>query len=178
MLKKTLLFFVLVYCFLLASNFKIIYSQEIKIEKKDIKYDLPYPGILPDNPLYFLKEWRDKILDFTTRDNLKKANLYLLFSDKRANMVFELAQKGKWNLAKTTMLKAEKYFVKIPSLVEKSKKQGVSADGNFILDLKLSNEKHKEIIETLIKDVSFGEKRVLEEILKINKEIKDKLSPL
>ncbi|HLC94452.1 MAG TPA: DUF5667 domain-containing protein [Patescibacteria group bacterium] len=153
-----------------------VYSQ-VRIEAKKVEYTLPYPGILPDHPLYFLKALRDRIIDITTRDYLKKAQLYVLFSDKRTAMAIGLAKKGKWSQASTTISKGEKYFLKIPTLIETSKKQGVSAEGDFILRVKLSNEKHREVLESLIKDAPQGERSGFEQILTLNREIKEKIAP-
>src|SRR3990167_744470 len=85
--------------FILPVFYFVNYSQQITLTKEKIQYDLPYPGILPDHPLYVFKTTRDKILEFFTRGNIKKAELYLLFSDKRAKMSQELAKKGKSKLA-------------------------------------------------------------------------------
>ena len=63
----------------------------IKTPQEKVIYNLPYPGLLPDSPLYITKVIRDKITDFLTRDNLKKAELYLLYSDKRVSMSLVLA---------------------------------------------------------------------------------------
>ena len=86
------------------------YSQTISLDEKETVYELPYPGILPDHPLYFFKVVRDKIWAFSTRDNLKKVDIYILFSDKRAKMAQALSNKGKTDLAISTMSKGEKYF--------------------------------------------------------------------
>ena len=63
----------------------------VKAPQEKVIYNLPYPGLLPDSPLYITKIARDRITDFLTRDNLKKAELYLLYSDKRASMSLVLA---------------------------------------------------------------------------------------
>ena len=36
----------------------------IKTPQEKIAYNLPYPGLLPDNPLYLAKVVRDRIADF------------------------------------------------------------------------------------------------------------------
>ena len=150
-------------------------SQEIKIEAKKIEYVLPYPGILPDHPLYFLKAIRDRSLVFFTRDYIKKAQLYLLFSDKRINMALSLTKKGKWRLIASTISKGEKYALKMIQLLEESKKQGVSPEGEFVLKVKLSNEKHREAIETILKDAAQGERKAIEEVLRLNRQIEENL---
>ncbi len=51
--------------------------------KKTIEYALPYPGLLPDSPLYILKAIRDRIIEVLISDTMKKANFELLAADKR-----------------------------------------------------------------------------------------------
>lgn len=116
------------------------------------------------------------MLDVFTRDNIKKAELYLLLSDKRTAMAISLVKKGKDKLALTTMSKAEKYFLKILPLLKASKKQGVNPQAELINKLKLSNAKHKEIIEDLIKDLPQGQTETINEIMRINEEINKEIS--
>lgn len=75
------------------------------------EYMLPYPGMLPDNPLYTLKVLRDKIYDFFTRDPVKKTQFKLLMADKRMNMAKILSQqKGNNSLASDTIVDAVSYY--------------------------------------------------------------------
>ena len=164
---------IFLFLFLIPPIFYVLdHSQEISPAREKILYNLPYPGLLPDHHLYVLKAIRDKMMDLATRDNIKKADLYLLFSDKRAAMAVPLAKKGKDKLAISTISKGEKYFLKIPQLVTTSKKQGVSPPEGYVVNLKLSNAKHHEIIQTLIKNLPQGQNEALNEVLKINQEIK------
>lgn len=144
------------------------YSQTISLDEKETVYELPYPGILPDHPLYFFKVVRDKIWAFSTRDNLKKVDIYILFSDKRAKMAQALSNKGKTDLAISTMSKSEKYFLKIPTLLKDSKEQGVAPSQELLDQAKASNSKHKEIIQELLKKAPEGEQNRITEIMKIN----------
>jgi len=144
----------------------------VKTPQEKVIYNLPYPGLLPDNPLYITKIVRDKITDFLTRDNIKKAELYLLNSDKRASMAMALALKGKNQLAIDTFIKGEKYFIKIPDLLRSAKKQGGQAPSSFIETLKLSNAKHKELIEELIKILPQGLNQSLSQLSDINQQVK------
>ena len=178
-LMKNILWLVLMVFFILSVSFSfslITYSQSIVLNQSKVIYELPYPGILPDHPLYLLKATRDKMLDVFTRDNIKKAELYLLLSDKRTAMAISLVKKGKDKLALTTMSKAEKYFLKILPLLKASKKQGVNPQAELINKLKLSNAKHKEIIEDLIKDLPQGQTETINEIMRINEEINKEIS--
>ncbi len=143
-----------------------------------IAYELPYPGLLPDHPLYFLKITRDRITEFFTRDPIKKAQLYLLYSDKRAAMALALARKGKNQLSLSTFSKGEKYFLKIPSLLQSAKKQGNQAPSSFIELLKLANAKHNELIGELIKILPDGSQKEIDQLLLLNQSIKKELETL
>lgn len=155
----------------------LTYSQTVGEETQPkVLYTLPYPGLTPDSPLYFLKAARDRIIDVATRDHMKKAELYLLLSDKRASMALTLAQKGKNKLAVTTFSKGEKYFLQIPPLLKDSKSQGVSPSSEFITKLKLSNAKHQEVGEILLKELTNGETESINNALKITEETRKQLS--
>ena len=77
-----------------------------------IDYPLPYPGILPDNPLYLMKALRDRVVSIVISDPLKKAQFDLLMADVRLNAAQYLFAKGeeKYSLAETTISKGENYF--------------------------------------------------------------------
>ena len=153
-------------------------DSSVKTPQEKVVYNLPYPGLLPDSPLYLTKIVRDRITDFLTRDNLKKAELYLLYSDKRAAMSLVLARKGKNQLAIDTFTKGEKYFLKIPNLLKSAKKQGGQAPSNFFETLKLSNAKHKELIEELIKILPQGLNQSLTQLSNLNQQIKREIESL
>lgn len=72
-----------------------------------VEYALPYPGVLPDNPLYVLKRFRDAILEFIIADPVKKTEFYLLQSDKHLNAAVILATKEKVELAATELTNSD-----------------------------------------------------------------------
>jgi len=63
-----------------------------------VAYSLPYPGILPDHPLYFLKTVRDFILSKLISSPVKKVEFDLLQADKKLNMSIFLKMKAKNDL--------------------------------------------------------------------------------
>lgn len=75
-------------------------------------YFLPFPGILPDNSLYFLKTFRDRVVSFFISDPLKRSSFDLLQSDKRMNSVTFLSAEPKPDRALmiTTISKALNYY--------------------------------------------------------------------
>lgn len=174
-MKKRFLAIFLALFLIALPGFYSVHSQSISVNQEKVVYTLPYPGILPDHPLYAVKIIRDRILDVMTRDTMKKAQLYLLLSDKRAAMVPFLIQKGKDKLAVGTLDEGEKYFSQIPRLVETSKKQGVSPTADLVHKLKLANVKHREIVETLLKEVPQGQNQEINRILQVNQQIKKDL---
>lgn len=112
---------------------------------KHIEYDLPYPGILPDSPLYFLKAIRDNLLVFFIPDPLKKSEYDLLMADKRLGSAKSLVDFKKYDLAITTLSKSGNYFDKAIQEVAQAKRQGKNIDS--ILDkLWTASQKHQEII--------------------------------
>ena len=92
-------------------------ATTVDTPQEKVAYNLPYPGILSDNPLYFLKVIRDRVTEFLTRDNVKKAQLYLLDSDKRVAMSMVFVKMGKNSQSIEAFSKGEKYFLQMIALV-------------------------------------------------------------
>jgi len=108
-----------------------------------IDYPLPYPGILPNNPLYPIKMIRDKIVLLIIVDPYKKAKFNLLQSDKRIQAAIFLVKEDKKNgkLAVTTIEKGENYFHDAVFEAASLKKQGQDI-GRFLDNLNNSASKH------------------------------------
>lgn len=184
------LFFILVFAYLAISfvtsnagfttfNFRnVAYSQELSIkeatessnvksEDKKVEYQLPYPGLLPDNPLYFLKALRDAVIDFLISDSLKKADFYLLQADKRLNAGVYLFKIGKekYSLAESTISKGENYFEKALAKAKDTGKQGMDID-DIASRLLTSSKKHQEVIKMLEKNADSKTKQSLRPLLK------------
>ena len=118
---------------------------------KSIEYDFPYPGILPDHPLYFLKMIRDRIVGFLISDPLKKAEFNLLQADKRLNAGIYLLDKNidkNGKLAQSTISKAENYFDEAVIKVKEAKKQGIDTK-DILRRLSESSKKHQEVLQSL-----------------------------
>lgn len=96
----------------------------------DVTYTLPYPGLLPDNPLYSLKATRDRIVSYLIVDPLKKAEFDLLQADKRLQAGLFLLHKENPNipLAITTISKGQNYLHEAISGIEKAQKQSAKSN--------------------------------------------------
>lgn len=129
---------------------------------KSIEYFLPYPGILPDNPLYKLKVLRDKIVLLLISDTLKKSEAELLQADKRLNSAVPLVKKGKekYALAEETVSKAENYLDAAISDAEKAKKEKREV-ADMVAKLNTAARKHQEVINLLADMVDEGTSRKL-----------------
>lgn len=118
----------------------------VVMEEKS-EYLLPYPGILPDHPLYFLKQIRDGIMDRLIVDPLRKAEFHILQADKRLNMGVVLLEQKKETLAETTISKGEKYMERAALGLSAFKSTGRPVPPSIIDKLTRSMEKHVEVLE-------------------------------
>ncbi len=169
-------FFIIVPVFFYIITYS--YSESVVLSDKKVIYELPYVGMLPDNPLYIVKQIRDKIIEFTIRDYQKKADYYLLLADKQIGIAIQMNKKGKTKQAITYLKNGETLMEKIYSLLTNSKKQGVAFHESFIYRLKQSNVKHREVIESFMKDLPSGNEQIIKEIADINEEIRKKLEKM
>lgn len=153
-------------------------TEDIEIGSAKVDYTLPYPGILQDHPLYPIKKIRDIFWVFITRDNLKKANVYHLLSDKKAHASLMLTDKGKWGLAVETINEGQQDFTNAIKYYKLAKEQGSSPSPEKILDLKLSTAKHKEIAEFLLKKAPKNDTKIIKSVLEITEKINKQLEGL
>lgn len=151
---------VIVLLLILASLFLVqtSFAEEIATESAKNNYQLPYPGLLPDSPLYKIKVLRDRIIEFLISDPIKKAEFDLLSADKRLSIGMALFDKKKHELAESTISKGENYFEDGIKNLEDAKKEGRQLDPSLLVAYDSSSKKHKEILEGLIVRASGGVK--------------------
>lgn len=147
-----------------------IQKQATETAKKEVNYFLAYPGILPDHFIYPLKMVRDKIWLFLTTDPLKKAELYLLFADKRIGAAKALIEGNKVDLGITTLTKAEKYLEKAVNQ-EKIAKQAGKGTNAFLKKLSQSSLKHEEIILEFKEKIPGAVESTYENALQISRQV-------
>lgn len=160
-----------VYPLLVFALFAFLFSASIAGANEStasavIKYDLAYPGILPDNPLYKLKVLRDKIISSFIGDPKNKINFYLLQADKGILATAMLVDKNKIKLAEETVLKAEHNFT---LLIHEFGNLSEKPDAAFFQRLKTSSLKHQEVLLSLIKRVPGDQRNVFETVLEFSK---------
>lgn len=131
-------------------------AEMTKVAKID--YQLPYPGLLPDHPLYFLKAARERLSAFFIAKPVRKAEFDLLLADKRVAASLSLVQKGKIDMSESTFSKAENYFEDGLNREEDAKTQGVHITelaGKFVT----ANRKHQEVLQTIISKINVKNKK-------------------
>lgn len=111
-------------------------------------YQLPYPGLLPDSPLYFLKAARDKIISLFIADPLKKAEFNVFQADKRLNSGIFLFKQRKEDQGESTIAKGLNYLNEAITKVGEAKKQGMNVTP-IVEKFSLSLKKHREVIKML-----------------------------
>ncbi len=152
-MKKTCLLTFSFLVFLLSINFLSAKAHAITENLQVSSYELPYPGLLPDSPLYFLRMIRDRAVGFLISDPLKKSEFDLLQADKRLNAGIYLFNKGKTSLSLSTVSKAENYFEQALSRMEEAKIQGRNIS-EMERNLRNALKKHQQELEDLIKKVN------------------------
>lgn len=122
--------------------FTFLLSQPV-VATGGVEYNLPYPGILPDSPVYVLKVMRENIFSFFIRDPKQKAFYQLFLSDKRLAAGLALVGKKNYDLGATTILKSQEYFTQAVDLAARLK------DPDLTAKLIVSGSKHEELISDL-----------------------------
>lgn len=119
-------------------------------ETINIEYYLAYPGrVLPDSPLWPLKALRDRIWLWITTNPSRKAELKLLFADKRVSMSKILFEKEKPEIGYSTLTKAEKYLEEAVNQEKQNRAEGIDT-GEFLQRLAKASLKHAQIIEEIL----------------------------
>ena len=119
-----------------------------------------YPGILPNNPFYWLKMIRDRVMVYITRNPRKRLEILLNYADKRLVAGEILIIEKEESLGVTTITKAEKYLQKagifaFDNLVENENKDLFEKVANKYL------QHRQEIEKLLISDLVEDKKQIL-----------------
>ncbi|MCJ7792416.1 MAG: DUF5667 domain-containing protein [Candidatus Marinimicrobia bacterium] len=146
-----------------------VQGQATVAAEEEVNYSLAYPGILPDHLLYPLKMVRDRIMLFLTTDPLKKAELYLLFADKRLEAGRMLIEKDKLDLGLETLTKAEKYLEQAVEQ-EKVAQQAGKKTEDFLNRLSLATRKHEQVMLGFEEKMTITARPVYEKALQYARE--------
>ncbi|HEX7041835.1 MAG TPA: DUF5667 domain-containing protein [Patescibacteria group bacterium] len=131
-----------------------------------VDYTLPYPGLLPNNPLYILKVVRDKIVSFFITNPSKRASFDLLQADKRLEAAYQLQKEGSKydDLVISTLSKGENYFDDSIIQIKSATSMGDDTAGQ-ILTMHTASLKHMQVITQMMQNTSPQMKKNLEDQL-------------
>jgi hypothetical protein len=127
-----------------------------------------YPGMLPDHPLYFLKDLYYRLRTKLVFGLENQANWYLKLADKRAAEVRELAKKGKVELATRATEKAAKMH---DIAVAKMKKLGAEKTPVELTEkLKKVTLRQRVTLENFLERVPLESKQTVGEAIEASKQ--------
>lgn len=135
----------------------IIATEPVSIIAKS-DYVLPYPGVLPDHPLYFMKRFRDAVLEMVIIEPARKSEFYILQGDKRLQMGIMLIEQKNFSLAETTISKAEKYMEKAVRGLMTYKTSGGVTPLYIIEHAQKALGKHREVLQEVLEQVPEAQK--------------------
>ena len=129
-----------------------------------VNYALPYPGILPGHPLYFLKLLRDRILLFLIKNPVRQVEFRTLLADKRLNSAIYLMDQGKSEVALNTLGEATGYLRDAENLLFEIS-AGTPEINNLKDRVEKSLAKHQEVISGFLASESPDTRTQLTKIL-------------
>lgn len=133
----------------LAPSSDAMEKSVVAVMEKKPEYPLPFPGILPDHPLYFLKRFRDQLMEKLIVDTVSKAKFYILLSDKHVQMAVLLTEKGNVPLGSAMATKAEVYLSQAYERLLSLKTSEKELPGYMIEHLVNASSKHVEVLTGL-----------------------------
>ncbi len=111
-----------------------------------VEYVLPYPGILPDHPLFAIKTLRDWIFEQLITDPFRKTEFYILQADKRLSMALAFMDKAKPEGALAAVSDAQGFMEKAIKTVAPLRASGQEVPGHILDRFERSIAKHLEVI--------------------------------
>ncbi len=146
-------------------NAQEVLAQTEEAVPQFVQYDLAFPGILPDQPLYKLKVLRDKLQALLIANPKKKIDFYLRQTDKGILASAMLVDKNNIPLAQQTALKAEHNYT---LLTYELYKLAERPNPEYFKTLQTAALKHQEVIRLLISRVSENQRVPFEQVLEFS----------
>lgn len=131
-----------------AANEATDSAQMVGLMDQEVHYYLPYPGILPDHPLYWVKMLRDKVREMVTSSQSGKVDLWMSMADKRLGAAKALIEGNKVELGTQTAAKSTAYLRQAVSGLEQLKSEGTNV-GERANNMERETLKHAQILDEL-----------------------------
>ena len=105
-------------------------------------------GMLPTNPLYFLKTIKEEILLFFTFNQLKKASALINYADTRTAEIESLEEKGRADKIPKTLSRYEKQLSKALDIIEKNNDKKEIDD--ILINAREATSKHITVLNRVL----------------------------
>ena len=116
----------------------------------EIDYELASPGkVLPGDPFWSLKVARDKLWLAISPSDTRKAELSLLFADKRLVAAKTLFEKGEFELGYMVLLKGEGYLESAFDHTQVANDKGADMTTG-LTRIAIASLKHREVINEIL----------------------------
>lgn len=157
-MKKLLVF--------LSFLFIVTMSSSVFAQSADTK--LPYPGLLPDSPIYFLKSIRDKVKGFFIFSEDGKALYALTLADKRLSEAKALSDKGEDELASVTAEEAGKESESAQEHLTKAESEGKDVTA-IVAKLAANSARQQAVLAKVLEKVPEQAKAAIERAMEMSK---------
>ena len=131
-----------------------------------VQYDLAFPGMLPDHPLYKLKVLRDRIKALYISDPKIKADFYLHLADKGILATAMLVDKHEIKLAQETALKAEHNMT---LLTQELAKFEDLPNASLLTKWTTASLKHQEVLTDLLLRIPQDQQDIFKQVIDFSK---------
>ncbi len=111
--------------------------------------DLPNPGMLPDHPLYFLKNLWEDIVTFFTFGEMAKAERYMFLAEMRMAEAFGLIDKGKDVFVERALERHQERLNRALAKAEQAKEKGMDTD-DLLTRVSEATLKHQDVLLRVI----------------------------
>lgn len=123
------------------------------------EYALPYPGILPDHPLYFLKKFRDSVLEKLINEPIRKLEFYILQSDKELNAAIFLSSAGKNGYVNDVMSRSVQFKEKAIESAKGFKQNNKEIPGYIVERITNSLQKQQDVLSEMMTSAGDEQKK-------------------
>lgn len=181
-MKKILVFVLVLYIGRLFSSLPVLAAntatpsgQKInQVVTQKIDYTLPYPGVLPDNPIYFLKVLRDNVLLFLIQDRVQRSFYLIRLADKRVESAKMLLDKGETSLAAETAVQGEDYLTRAVDEAAGAKTEGRNV-AELFAKLTVAGAKHDEVTGEMMVKLSGGDSQMMQRARQKNLDLRNRV---
>ena len=139
------------------------------IKKSD--YALPYPGILPNHPLYFVKKLRDRVIEMLVVDPQRKSEFDLLQSDKFLAASVLLDQQSQTQWAQTMIDQSSQRMIDAVAQLSSMKQNGRPVPAGSIDRMQQAIEKHLEVLDDLTAKKTVSTSSARDQLLQAGEEL-------